>query len=275
MKKLFASLAIFLVALVITGCIDVKTKIKVNKDGSGTIEETMLMSSEMVQMMKQFVSGFGADSTNTQEFNLYNEEELKNKASEYGEGVQFLSGKELKQDGKEGYTAIYGFSDLNKLRFDQNPDSKMPEGVETAEQEPKEKDYITFKFDRNNGSEIIINMPPPSKESEKDSTMDMEDTGSDSLNTGDLSKLTALLKDFNISLVIETDGDIEETNATYADKSSVTLFNLNFSLLLDDPEKLKALKKINAGNIEEVKDLLKDVPGIKIETNNPVKIKFD
>ena len=101
MKKLFASLAIFFVALAITGCIDVKTKIKVNKDGSGMIEETMLMSSEMVQMMKQFMSGFAADSTNTQEFNLYNEEEIKNKASDYGEGVQFISGKELKKmEGK-------------------------------------------------------------------------------------------------------------------------------------------------------------------------------
>lgn len=276
MKKLLISLLIFSVVLAIAGCIDVKTKIKVNKDGSGTIEETMLMSSEMVQMMKQFMSGFGADSTNTQEFNLYNEEELKNKASDYGEGVQFLSGKELKRDGREGYAAIYSFADLNKLRFDQNPDSKMPEGVEAAEQEPVQKEYITFKFDRNDGSEITINMPPASKESEKtDSTIDTGDTSTDSLNTGDLSKLTAMLKDFNISLVVETDGEIKETNASYVDKSSVTLFDLNFNLLLNDPEKLKALKKINAGNIEEVKDLLKDVTGIKIETNNPVKIKFD
>ena len=276
MKKLLISLLIFSVVLAIAGCIDVKTKIKVNKDGSGTIEETMLMSSEMVQMMKQFMSGFGADSTNTQEFNLYNEEELENKASDYGEGVQFLSGKELKRDGREGYAAIYSFADLNKLRFDQNPDSKMPEGVEAAEQEPVQKEYITFKFDRNDGSEITINMPPTSKESEKtDSTIDTGDTSTDSLNTGDLSKLTAMLKDFNISLVVETDGEIKETNASYVDKSSVTLFDLNFNLLLNDPEKLKALKKINAGNIEEVKDLLKDVTGIKIETNNPVKIKFD
>ena len=109
MKKLFASLTIFFVALVIAGCVDVETKIKVNKDGSGTIEETMLMSSEMVEMMKQFMSGFATDSTNTQEFNLYNEEDLKNKASDYGEGVVFLSGKELKKDGREGYTAIYSF----------------------------------------------------------------------------------------------------------------------------------------------------------------------
>ncbi len=277
MKKLFASLAIFFVALAITGCIDVKTKIKVNKDGSGMIEETMLMSSEMVQMMKQFMSGFAADSTNTQEFNLYNEEEIKNKASDYGEGVQFISGKELQEDGREGYSAIYSFADLNKLRFDQNPDSKIPEGVEAAAgQEPEKKEYITFKFDRNDGSEITINMPPASKESEKaDSTMDMGDTSTDSLNAGDLSKLKDLLKDFNISLVVETDGEIKETNASYVNKSSVTLFDLNFNLLLDDPEKLMALKKINPGDMQEVKDILKDVTGIKIETNNPVKIKFD
>ena len=276
MKKLFASLTIFFVALVIAGCVDVETKIKVNKDGSGTIEETMLMSSEMVEMMKQFMSGFATDSTNTQEFNLYNEEDLKNKASDYGDGVVFLSGKELKQDGREGYTAIYSFADLNKLKFDQNPDSKMPEGIEAADQEPKQKEYITFKFNRDNGSEITINMPPASEENGKtDSNMDAENTNADSMNTADLTKLKTLLKDFNISLVVETDGEIKETNANYADKSSVTLFDLNFNLLLDDPKKLEALKKVNPGDMQGVKDLLKDVPGVKIETNNPVKIKFD
>ncbi len=275
MKKLFASLTIFFVALVIAGCVDVETKIKVNKDGSGTIEETMLMSSEMVEMMKQFMSGFATDSTNTQEFNLYNEDDLKNKASDYGDGVVFLSGKELKQDGREGYTAIYSFADLNKLKFDQNPDSKMPEEIEAADQEPKQKEYITFKFDRNNGSEITINMPPASKENENADSPDIENTNADSMNTADLTKLKTLLKDFNISLVVETDGEIKETNASYADKSSVTLFDLNFNLLLDDPKKLEALKKVNPSDMQGVKDLLKDVPGVRIETNNPVKIKFE
>ena len=280
MKKLFASLAIFFVVLTIAGCIDVKTKIKVNKDGSGTIEETMFMSSEMVEMMKQFMSGFGADSTNTQEFNLYNEEELKNKASDYGEGVQFLSGKKLEDDGREGYAAIYSFADLNKLKFDQNPDSKIPEGVEAAEPEPKQKEYITFKFDKNNGSEITINMPSSTDENEnadsdKDTSMENENTNSDSLNAGDLSKLKALLKDFKISLVIETDGEIEETNASYVDKSSVTIFDLNFNLLLDNPEKLAALKKINPNDMQELKGILQDVTGVKIETSKTIKIKFD
>ena len=219
--------------------------------------------------MKQFMSGFAGDSTNTEEFKLYNEEDLKKRASDYGEGVEFLSGKELLQDGREGYTAIYSFEDLNKLRFDQNPGSKMPEEVEGAEQEQKE--YITFKFDKNDGSEIIINMPSVSEEKEEiDSTAD-----EDSLDAADLSRLKFLLKDFNISLVIETDGEITATNASYADISSITLFDLNFNLFLDNPEKLEALKKINPNDMQELKDIIKDVAGIKIETNNPVRIKFD
>ena len=170
------------------------------------------------------------------------------------------------------YTVL---DDLNKLKFDQNPDSKMPEGIEAADQEPKQKEYITFKFDRNNGSEITINMPPASKENGKADSTDTENTNTDSISTADLSKLKDLLKDFNISLVVETDGEIKETNSSYADKSFVTLFDLNFNLLLDDPKKLEALKKVNPGDMQGVKDLLKDIPGVKIETNNPVKIKFD
>jgi hypothetical protein len=274
MKKLFTSLTIFFIVLAISGCVDLKTKIKVNRDGSGTVEETLLMSTEMIQMLKQFMSGFAGDSTNAEGFKLYNEEEMKKRASDYGEDVEFLSGKELLQDGREGYTAIYSFKDLNKLKFDQNPGSKIPEEIEGTEEEHKE--YITFRFDKNNGSEIIITMPPASQEKEDiDSTKEAYSADSDSLDAADLSKLKLLFKDFDISLVVETDGEITETNANYADRSSITLFDLNFNLLLDNSEKLKELKKINPNNIQELKEIIKDVAGIKIETNNPVKIKFE
>ena len=273
MKKLAAALIILFVLLTIAGCVDVKTKIKVNKDGSGTVEETVLMSTEMIQMLKQFVSGFADDSTNVEEFKLYNEGDIKNRAADFGDGVQFSSGKELQEDGREGYVAVYTFEDLNKLRFDQNPGSKMPEQM--ADAEVKEKEYITFSFSRNNDSEIIISMPPVSKEKEEDEEKDEEvDSSSDSLDTQDLSRLKFLMKDFNISLVIEAEGYIIETNANYVDRSSVTLFDLNFNLLLDEPERLEALKKINPNDMQELKEVIKDVPGIRIETNDPVKIRF-
>ena len=82
MKKIkyLALGAIFFTFL--NGCLQVDTKVNLNSDGSGTIEETVVMKSEVINMMKEFAMAF--DSTKSEEFNMFNEEELKNKASNYG-----------------------------------------------------------------------------------------------------------------------------------------------------------------------------------------------
>lgn len=266
MKKIYIPVAIFFIVLIFVGCVDITTKIRVNKDGSGTVEETVLMSTEMIQMLKQFMSGFADDSTNVDEFKLYNEEDIKNRASDLGQGVQYLSGDELNKNGREGYIARYGFENINNLKLDQNPGSKIPEEIEGSQQEQKE--YIIFSFDKKDDSEIIINMPPASKVKED------VDFNADSSDTSDLSRIKFFMKDFHISLVVEVNGEITETNAGYVDDSSVTLFDLNFSALLDNVEKLTAIKRINPNNLQQLKEIVKDLPGINIETNDPVKIKF-
>jgi mevalonate kinase len=82
------------------------------------------------------------------------------------------------------------------------------------------------------------------------------------------------LKDLSFSLIVDINGEIVETNADYIQNSQITLFNLNFGELLDNQQKLEELKKINPNNLKELKELMKDIPGIKIETNDPVVIKF-
>jgi hypothetical protein len=82
------------------------------------------------------------------------------------------------------------------------------------------------------------------------------------------------LKDLSFSLIVDINGEIVETNADYIQNSQITLFNLNFAELLDNQQKLEELKKINPNNLKELKELMKDIPGIKIETNDPVVIKF-
>jgi hypothetical protein len=266
LKKILSIVIIFVVVLAFTGCIDVKTKIIVNKNGSGTVEETVLMSTEMVQMLKQFISGFADDSTDVKEFNLYNEEDLKNRASDFGKGVQFLGGEALKKEGREGYISRYSFENLNELKFNQNPSNVMPDEMESSQQEQTE--YIIFSFFKGDESEIIVNMPPASKEIED------INLSTDSSDISDLSRIKSIMKDLQISLIVEVNGEITETNADYIDGSSVTLFDLDFSALLDDTEKLEEIKKINPNNLQDLKEIIKDIPGISIETNNPVKIKF-
>ena len=89
----------FVLTAVLSGCLQVNTKVNLNRDGSGTIEETVVMKNEMINMMKQFTMSF--DSTKSEEFNMFNEEELKSKESNFGEGVKYVSWEKFTFEGYE------------------------------------------------------------------------------------------------------------------------------------------------------------------------------
>ncbi len=272
MKKIIISSVIILVSLFLSGCIEIQTKVNVNKDGSGTVEETVLMSNEMVQMVNEFITGFASDTTQPEEFKLYKEEDLKKRETELGEGVKFVTGSEIKTESKEGYKVLYSFADLNKLKIDQSPDSRIPDDV--SGDTVMDKNYFTFSFNKGNTSEVKINMPLTPKDEEENEIETEVEAVEDSAKEGDLSEMKFFLKDLSISMVVNVNGEIVETNADHYQGSEVTLFNLNFGELLDNAQKLEELTKINYNNLKELKEVMKDIPGIKIETNDPVVIKF-
>ena len=65
----------FFFMLFLSGCLQVNTTVNLNKDGSGTIEEIVMMKTDVINMMKEFVMAF--DSTKGEDFNMFNETELK------------------------------------------------------------------------------------------------------------------------------------------------------------------------------------------------------
>ena len=137
-------------SLFLTGCLQVSTTVNLNKDGSGTIEEIFVMKTEVINMMKEFAMAF--DSAKTEEFNMFNEKELIDKAINYGEGVEYVSGEKITMDNYEGFKAIYSFKDLNKLKLNPSPEDKIPYGAELGEVE-KEKsaeDLLKFNFKKGN-----------------------------------------------------------------------------------------------------------------------------
>lgn len=63
MKNLKIFLAILITSILLSGCLKVRTLINVNQDGTGTIEETVLMKSEFVNMMKEFADQMNTDGS--------------------------------------------------------------------------------------------------------------------------------------------------------------------------------------------------------------------
>ena len=126
MKRLLQLSLLISALLILNGCIDVQTRINVNKDGSGTIRETMLLSRETVMMLQGFKSGFGDSAKSKDDIDLFKENELRKKAADYGSGVTYVSGEKISKDGQEGYTVLYKFKDINKLRMNENQVKKFP-----------------------------------------------------------------------------------------------------------------------------------------------------
>jgi hypothetical protein len=231
------------------------------------------MSSEVVQMISAFASSFDSTKADSNKFSLFKEDELRTNASKYGSGVKYITGNELKENGKEGYRAVYSFSDINNLKINQNPNSKIEmEGME-LEKDTSNED-MDFSFVPGETSLLTIKSPiNKNKDVSNEEVSTTNDTTS--ANFKEMDEFLKLMKDMHISLKLDINGKITETTASYVEGSEITLFDINFNGLFDNPEKLKKFKTENPGNIEQIKELMKDIPGIKVELNNEVKVRFE
>jgi len=252
----------------LSGCLQVDTTVYVNKDGTGTIEEKVLMSDAVVDMMNQFMSSFQDSANAPEEFNLYKEEELKEKASGYGEGVEYISGEEIKNDGWQGYKAIYSFEDLNTITMETDPNAKVELD---KNEEGKKNEYFSFKFIRGDVSELIIDRPEIKPKITMDETGSEEENVDESLDDSFLK----MMEGMKVQISLTFDGDIVETNATYVDGSHVKLLDIDFGELFKNKESLEMLKNNPPDNLEEMKEIVENVPGMKIELQKPVFIKFE
>lgn len=267
MKKIFY-LVIVSVMFSFYGCIQTDTKVKLNPDGSGLIEETMLMKEEVAAMFREFVAAF--DSTKAGEFNLFNEEELMGKAVNYGEGVSYESGEAIQVKGYEGYKIIYSFDDINKIKLNPSPDDKIPMGDE-EEGSAEKKDLVFFNFTKGNPSVLTIKLPEEEKV-EKSETEEMEIN--DSTANVMKEKIIEMFDGMRMKVVLDVNGDIDETNATFIDGNEITLFDVDFSEIINNKEVLEEMTKSQDMSMEQFGEITSKIPGIKFEMKKEVTVKF-
>jgi hypothetical protein len=262
--------------LFLAGCINTETVIKVKKDGGGTLTEIVLLSNTVTEMIEGMASSFGADSTqgNKEEFNLLDEDKLKEDAKKMGEGVTFVSAEEIKTEKAAGYKAIFSFSDINKLKINQNPGENLPS--KPGEEKTAEPEYISFEFKKGKVSTLKIKRPEP-KEKESSTQKEIpEKTGADSAKVDDqtIEAMKNMFGGMRIAVLVEIEGEITKTNATHVDGNCITIMEMDFAKLMEIPEKLKEFAASNPRSVEDVQKMVKDVPGIKVDLNDEIVVKF-
>lgn len=277
MKFLYKLFVLTTIGILLNGCLEMRTVITVNKDGSGLVEENIFVGKEIINMFKEFASSFGDSTQPPQEFNLFEEEKIKAKTSDFGEGIEFVSMENIVTDEKEGYKATYKFKNLNQVRVNQNPSDEMPL-AEPKEETESANEYVFFKFIKGNPNRIVFKLPDePKKDEKSDEQTKTDDTTETNVeaDSSDLESMIKFMKDMKAKFEIRVDGKITNTNATHVDGNTVTLFDIDFAQLLSDKDKLEQFKKFNPNSFEEVKKLVSGIPGIKVELNKEVFIEFE
>ena len=270
MKSIFKWLLVALTVFAFIGCIETTTLVRVNKDGSGEVEETFLMGTEILQMLMDFgePQEEGADA----DFGLLDKEKLAKRAHDMGEGVSLKSAEKISTEKSQGYKAVYSFSDINKLRVNQNPGENVPSDDQGGD--PPKRELITFEFKKGSGGKpaslTIIN---PQREPEEEQKEAGAEAAGDEAE-GMLEMFKQIFQDMKINVAVEVAGKIKETNATYQDGSTIVLMELDFSKIVQDEEAFKKLALSETESLEKTKEIIKDIPGIRVELQDRIEVKF-
>jgi hypothetical protein len=89
---------------------------------------------------------------------------------------------------------------------------------------------------------------------------------------------TEIMKNFfqgmRIALAVEVEGSVVATNATHLDGSRITLVDMDFDQLINNPEQFQKLARTNTKNMRDMEHLMRGLPGVKVEPKEMVMVKF-
>lgn len=246
-------------SVALTACINSTTIVKLNADGSGTVEQTTLAN---VAALKS-LGGGGQMSVGG-----VNKADLERTAARMGKGVRLVSAEPAKgANGFEGSKAIFAFDDINQIQVNQGPSmSGSTDGRLSSE--PTSDDPVKFTFVRGAGTSTLTIAFV-----DKPSSVTKTDAGANPMADMDLTNpmmmgmLKSMFAGFKINIDLEVAGSIVKTNAEYVNGSRLTLLEMDMDSLLADEAKLKALQgKLGAdASLSAVKPYLKDIKGIKVD----------
>jgi len=270
-----ALLLVFLCGFITSGCLTSVTTIKVKPDGSGTIEQSIAMKAEAAAQLTAMASTFGDAAEKDKDKppappELFSEKDMREAAAKFGEGVTFVSSQPIKTKDLTGRVATYSFADITKVRVNQKPPS--PKGAPAEDESTgKAADDVAFTFLRHPGGTSVVTVlfPEPDLSKKKDKDADTESKKPDPTQ---LAMMKKMLDGLRIEIALEVAGAIVKTNSPYVQGSKVTLLEMDFAELITNDAVLGKLA--NPESIEDAKQMLKGVKGVKVNLDREVMVEF-
>lgn len=232
------------------------TVLKVNGDGAGTIEHTMVFTPGAIAQLRQFAAFTGRGQG--QPFDPLSEQQARDMASVIGEGVTYVSSKPVVTPIGQGREATYAFADVNQLKISTQP-ATPPGAPKIAAAET-----VTFSLTHEtSGTSILhIQVPEPNW---------LGTIGTLNAN-GQLGMIKTVLAGARVLLAVELAGPLVKTSSPYVDGQRVTLLGVDLDEILKDVTLVPRLSA--AKTQEEVMEIMRHAAGLKINLDREITVEF-
>lgn len=257
------------VSVAAAGCFQSSTLVKLNPDGSGTIEQTLTMNAQTLaqlsslQAMGNSKDGTSAKASPTEPFS---EADAKAEAAKMGEGVTFVSSQKIQNGQFSGRKAVYAFKDVRKLALEEvNAPASGTSGMTTKSDDPP----MTFTFKQLPNGDGLLTIDNAA--AKNGSGLPGGSGDSDSNNPQAMQMMKMFLQGLKIDVAVQV-GRIVKTNIPYVKGGTATLLSMDFDQLLADPAAFDRIQK--AKTPDETRAALKTVKGIEVNLDPQLTLEF-
>ncbi|HEV2986232.1 MAG TPA: hypothetical protein VGX46_17665 [Vicinamibacterales bacterium] len=241
------------------------TVLKVNGDGSGTIDHQLLLTRAALAQIRQFAALAGGRG---QRLDLISEDQARAMAGNLGPGVSYVSSTPIDSADGQGRATTYAFTDISQIRISQQP--QPPAGLTVGVQGlPKDTGSITCSMTRSEDGNVVLHINLPE--------LSLPPAINDSTSGGtpiaqQMAMIRSLLADARVLIAVEPAGRLVRTSSPYVDGQRVTLVDANLDQLLGNEALLARLQASKSA--DDLKAALKDVPDLKLTLDREVTIEF-
>jgi hypothetical protein len=267
MRLLRISLTL-LASVGLAGCFQSSTIINVNADGSGTIDERMLLTGAALAQLRAFAA-FGGGSG--QDVNPISEDQARAAATSMGSGVTYVSSTPITNGDAQGRAIVYAFTDINQVRISEQPPA--PGGVTIRAQGVNTADgrAVTFALARQPDGNMLLRIVVPTPSAPPVDTAPPGGAGPRS-SPQQIAMIKQVLAGAHFLIGVQPSGHLVRTSSPFVAGQRVTLLDLDFDEVTKDEAVASRLQGVRS--VDDAKAALKDVPGVKINFDPEITIEF-
>jgi hypothetical protein len=278
MKNIIRMMVVLAVSCGLAGCFQVDQVVTLSPDGSGTLEETFLISRKVSESMAALTGGMaeqmggeGVEKAPKKEQSFFKDDEIKKRSESFGTDVRFVKMERISNKQFEGYKALYSFKNINTLRLDQGPSGMK--GQQAGEGDAQAAKGTAFIFTPGKTATLVVKQPKKTAAAPADGAPAEAPAARES-SPEELAMVRQMFDGMRISTKLVLKGKVTESNATWRSDSIITLAEIDFGKLLDKPEILAKMATVQSGDQEAAMEMIKKLPGMKVDMNDEVRVSF-